>query len=107
MTLERSVDVFFKAYSTQLTAARQKVKPLLDARLKWEQEQERIRLAEEAAERKRIADAQLAAAAALESAAMPSQAADTMAQAEQTEAHAARLEAKSEGKKGGFAYYIF
>ena len=98
LSLGRVVDGFFKSQQDALNRVRLKVKPLLDARLNWEREEERKRMAREAAERKAIADAQMAAAAELEQAKMLIAADAAMTQAVQSEAQANRLEAKSEGK---------
>ena len=98
LTLGRVVDGFFKLQIDNLNRARTKVKPALDARLLWKREQERKRLAEEAAEKKRLADAQAAAAASLEASQMQSKANDALSQAMNTEAHANKLEAKADGK---------
>lgn len=98
LTLGRVVDGFFKNHMDALEKARRKVKPILDARLMWEREQERKRQLEEAAEKKRVADEQAAAAAALEQANMPKHAEKAMDAAVATEQQANRLEQKAAGK---------
>ena len=100
LTLGRVVDGFFKLKTDGLDKARRKVKPILDARLLWEREQERKRLEAEAAERRRLADEQAAAAAAAEAAKMPIHAEKQMDAAVATEQQASRLEQKATGKIG-------
>jgi hypothetical protein len=98
LTLGRVVDGFFKSHIDSLDKARRKVKPALDARLLWKREQERKRQLEEAAERKRLADEQAAAAALAEAAKMPIKADELMVTAMNTEAAANRMAEKAEGK---------
>lgn len=97
LTLERTVDNLFKTYKLKLKATVQKVKPILDARLLWEREEERKRIATEAADRKRLAEAQAAAAAALEEI-NGAKATELLDEAIQNESHANRLGTKATGK---------
>lgn len=103
LSLGRVVDGFFKSVTDQLDIAQSKAKRPLDAYLKAKEDENRRRIAKEAEDKRIAAEAQAAAAQALEAANRPQEAEAMMQRAATSESAAFKLEGKADAKPAEMA----